>query len=132
VVVEGKSSGIVAVRDQLISELQANSFSDEDIFAVHLAVEEAFINGVKHGNKMDPTKQIKVDYLVDSDRIEVWVTDEGAGFDPDEVPDPRSGRNIYKSNGRGLLLMRSYMDEVEYNENGNTVHMVRFKEKPTL
>jgi serine/threonine-protein kinase RsbW len=57
------------------------------------------------------------------------VTDEGDGFDPGAVPDPRYGENLYKPEGRGLFLMRSYMDVVKFNERGNSVCMVKHKEK---
>ena len=57
------------------------------------------------------------------------MTDEGDGFDPQAVPDPRYGENLYKIKGRGLLLMRSYMDAVEFNERGNRVRMIRYKNK---
>ncbi|MHC4309639.1 MAG: ATP-binding protein [Planctomycetota bacterium] len=113
----------------MLTELKAKSFSEEDIFAVHLALEEAFINAVRHGNKMDPAKGIKIDYSVALDKVEVAVTDEGSGFDPKAVPDPRYGENLYKPEGRGLFLMRSYMDEIGFNENGNSVSMVKYKEK---
>jgi serine/threonine-protein kinase RsbW len=79
---------------------------------------------------MDAGKNIKVDYSVGSDKTEIIVTDEGDGFDPDNVPDPRLGENLYKTEGRGVLLMRSYMDEVKFEEHGNCVRMVRYKEKP--
>ncbi len=125
-------SAVVGLRKRILPELEANSFSEEDIFAVHLALEEAFVNAVKHGNKMDPAKEVKIDYSVGSDKFEISMTDEGNGFDPNVVPDPRYGENLYKPNGRGLLLMRSYMDVVEFNERGNGVHMVRYKEKPHL
>jgi serine/threonine-protein kinase RsbW len=92
-------------------------------------LEEAFINAVRHGNKMDPAKGIKIDYSVALDKVEVAVTDEGSGFDPKAVPDPRYGENLYKPEGRGLFLMRSYMDEIGFNENGNSVSMVKYKEK---
>ena len=132
VTVESTPSAIAGVCRRILSELEANNFSQEDIFAVHLALEEAFINAVKHGNKMDPDKEVKIDYLVDLDKIEIFMMDKGNGFDPDAVPDPRSGENLYKTEGRGLLLMRSYMDGVEFNERGNRVRMVRYKEKPRL
>jgi len=125
-------SAVVGLRKRILPELEANSFSEEDIFAVHLALEEAFVNAVKHGNKMDPAKEVKIDYSVGSDKFEISMTDEGNGFDPNVVPDPRYGENLYKPNGRGLLLMSSYMDVVEFNERGNGVHMVRYKEKPHL
>jgi serine/threonine-protein kinase RsbW len=95
-------------------------------------MEEAFINAIKHGNKMDAKKEVKIDYSVSSDKVEILMTDLGDGFDPDSVPDPRRGENLYKTEGRGLLLMRSYMDVIEFNERGNRVRMVRYKEKPRL
>jgi serine/threonine-protein kinase RsbW len=79
---------------------------------------------------MNPNKEIKIDYLVDVDRIEISMMDEGNGFDPEVVPDPRYGENLYKTEGRGLFLIRSYMDVVEFNKRGNCVRMVRYKEKP--
>jgi len=132
IVVDSKPSAIVGVCSKILSDLQSNCFSQDDIFAVHLALEEAFINAIRHGNKMDPTKKVKVDYLVGSDKVEVSLTDQGEGFKPGSVPDPRLGENLYKPEGRGLFLINSYMDEVTFNECGNRVHMVRFKEKPSL
>jgi serine/threonine-protein kinase RsbW len=128
-VIESKPTAIGSVRGQILSKLEANNFGGEDIFAVHLALEEAFINAVRHGNKMDSAKEIKIDYSVGPDKIEVSVTDEGEGFDPESVPDPRYGENLYKPEGRGLFLMRSYMDTVKFNERGNSVCMVKYKEK---
>jgi len=132
IVIESTPSTIVGVCERILSELEANNFSQEDIFAVHLALQESFLNALKHGNKMNAGKEIKIDYLLGSDRIEISMMDEGNGFDPDSVPDPRLGKNLYKTEGRGLLLMRSYMDVVKFNELGNCVHMVRYKEKPHL
>ena len=117
---------------EILSELKSRSFSEEDAFAVHLALQEAFMNAIEHGNDMDPSKHVKIDYLVNPDKIEISLTDEGAGFDPQAVPDPRCGKNLYKANGRGLLLIRSYMDVVEYTEQGNCLHLIRYKEKPRM
>lgn len=128
-VIESTSSALTIVRGGILSKLKANNFSEEDIFAVHLALEEAFINAVRHGNKMDQARGVQIDYSVAVDKIEVSLTDEGDGFDPDAVPDPRFGENLYKPEGRGLFLMRSYMDEVKFNERGNSVCMVKYKEK---
>ncbi len=103
--VESTSSAIVAVYKQILSELKANKYKQEDIFAVHLALEEAFTNAITHGNKMDSDKEVKIDYSVGLDKFEISMMDEGEGFDPSAVPDPRYGENLYKINGRGLLLM---------------------------
>jgi len=132
VVVESRPSAIGEVCRQILSKLQGNSFSEDDIFAVHLALEEAFINAVTHGNKMDPSKEVRIDYSVGADKVEISIADQGEGFDPQQVPDPRVGENLYKPDGRGLLLINSYMDVVKYNEKGNRVYMVRYKEKPEL
>ncbi len=129
-VVESKPSAVEKQWTWILPKLKAHNFNEEDIFAVHLAMEEAFINAVRHGNKMDPQKEVKIDYLVDEGKVEISMTDEGQGFDPDVVPDPRCGENLYKTGGRGLLLIRSYMDVVEFNNRGNRVRMVRYKERP--
>jgi serine/threonine-protein kinase RsbW len=132
VAVASKSSAIVGVCRRILSEIEAYGFDKEDIFAIHLAIEEAFINAIKHGNKMDPDKEVKIDYAISPDKVEIFVTDLGNGFDPNSIPDPRRGENLYKAEGRWLLLMRSYMDVIEFNESGNGVRMVRYKEKPRL
>ncbi|MDD5327362.1 MAG: ATP-binding protein [Phycisphaerae bacterium] len=132
IAVESTPSAINEVCRGILPSLEANNFSKEDIFAVHLALEEAFVNAIKHGNKMKPGKEVKVDYSVSSDKVEISITDQGKGFDPEDIPDPRLGENLYKNEGRGLLLMQSYMDVVEFNKSGNCVRMVRYKEKPRL
>ena len=131
-IVESKASAALAVCRRILSQLESNSFSQDDIFAVHLALEEAFINAIKHGNKMDPTKKVKIDYSVGWDKVEICLTDQGDGFDPDAVPDPRVGDNVYRPEGRGLFLINSYMDVVKFNEKGNRLYMARYKEKPPL
>jgi len=132
IVTKSRPLAIVKVCEQVLSDLEANGFSNDDIFAVHLALEEAFLNAIKHGNKMDPAKEVKIDYSVGLDRIEISMTDEGEGFEPASVADPRYGEGLYKLGGRGLLLMNSYMDMVKFNEKGNSLYMVRYKEKPHL
>ncbi|MCK4913085.1 MAG: ATP-binding protein [Planctomycetes bacterium] len=122
-------SAVSDVCKPVLAELEANNFSQEDSFAVHLAIEEAFLNAVRHGNKMDPAKKIKIDYLINTDKVEISMTDDGSGFNPKAVPDPRCGENLYKSGGRGLFLIESYMDVVEFNESGNSVRMIKYKQK---
>jgi serine/threonine-protein kinase RsbW len=132
IVVASTPSAVVDVFNQIQPGLQANGFSEEDIFAIHLSLEEAFTNAVKHGNKMEPSKAIKVDYSIDPDKVEICMTDEGEGFDPEVIPDPRYGDNLYKPAGRGMLLMRSFMDVLEYSKKGNSLRMIRYKEKRNL
>ncbi len=129
VVLASEPSAISGLCDQILGALAENGFCQDDVFAVHLAVEEAFLNAVKHGNKMDSSKTVKVEYLVDGEKIELKFTDEGEGFDLCGVPDPRCEGNLYKPHGRGVLLIRAYMDEVCYNDSGNCVKMVRYRDR---
>ena len=115
IVVESKPSAVTGVFQQIQAKLIDHNFGKDDIFAVHLTLEEAFLNAVKHGNKMDPSKKVKVEYSIDADKIEISITDQGSGFRPDAVDDPRFGENLFKPGGRGLLLMNSYMDMVKFN-----------------
>jgi len=127
VVIKSSRGAVEQLCRQLLDAAAAGDFDGDDIFAIHLALEEALLNAIYHGNKQDAGKQIKVEYFVTPAKFEVSITDEGVGFDPDVVADPRAEENLRKCCGRGLLLMRSYMDEVEYNETGNCVHMVKHK-----
>ena len=124
---ESKRDAVAQVYQAILSCLKSHNFSDDDIFGIHLAFEEAFVNCVEHGNKGDHTKKVTIKYQVDDEKIDIRISDEGHGFKPDEVPDPRENGNLYKACGRGLLLMRAYMDKVEYNDQGNEVHMVKYR-----
>ena len=130
IIVESKPSGLREPCQRLLSLLEEKGYTQDDMFAVHLALEEAFLNAVKHGNKMDPTKKVMLQYLVDDEKVEIRMADEGEGFDPRSIPDPRLGENLYRPEGRGLLLMTTYMDVVEYNKQGNALRMVRYRKRP--
>ncbi len=77
-----------------------------------------------YGNNSDPQKRVRVEVTVRVEEIAVRVTDQGVGFDPTTVPDPTLPDNISKSGGRGIFLMRSLMDEVRFNDQGNSVTLV--------
>jgi serine/threonine-protein kinase RsbW len=110
----------------LIEEaLIASAYSEHDIFSIKLALEEALVNAIKHGNQMDPDKRVFVTYRISATRFEIRITDEGEGFNPDDVPDPTAIENLERACGRGLLLMRGFMTEVEYHPPGNSVSMAK-------
>ena len=88
-------------------------FSEEQIDRLGMAVREAVANAVTHGNVYSADKRVHFSVEVDESRLVVSVKDEGTGFDPSEVPDPTLVENILKASGRGLLLMRALVDEVE-------------------
>lgn len=113
------------VQDQLVQLLQAAAFAEQEIFGIKLAVEEALVNAIKHGNQMDRAKQVRVTYTVRTDRFEIHIADEGTGFNPGEVPDPTAPENLERPCGRGLMLMRHYMSEVTFSPQGNVVRMCK-------
>jgi serine/threonine-protein kinase RsbW len=110
---------------EIEAALSAAAFGERDVFAVKLALEEALVNAIRHGNNLDPTKRVHVRYTVAPDRIDIRITDEGPGFNPEAVPDPTAPENLERPCGRGLLLMRHYMTEVEYSDCGRAVQMCK-------
>lgn len=89
-----------------------------------VGVTEALANAVLYGNRHDPDKTVRIEVAIDHHRVEVRVIDQGRGFDPETVPDPTTPENLEAPGGRGLFLIRHLMDEMEYNESGNSVRMV--------
>lgn len=90
-----------------------------------IALDEAFVNAVRHGNKNDPTKLLRVTAELSPKEACFTVEDEGEGFDVHEIPDPCDPANLFKTSGRGVLLIYNIMDEVEYNTQGNRVRMIK-------
>ena len=90
-----------------------------------IALDEAFVNAVKHGNKHDHTKLVRITADLSAKEARFTVEDEGEGFDVNAIPDPRDPENLFKTSGRGVLLMYNIMDEVAYNERGNRLTMVK-------
>jgi serine/threonine-protein kinase RsbW len=113
------------IQERLEQLLQERQVPDRDVFCIKLALEEALVNAIKHGNQFDRSKKVYVSYRLLDDRFEVAVSDDGPGFDPSDVPDPTAVENLERPCGRGLMLMRHYMSEVAYNSRGNGVTMSR-------
>jgi len=106
------------------------SFDDEAIAHVDLAVREALINAIKHGNRNLESMQVDVTFAIEADRFTVYIRDRGPGFEPSRVPDPRHSNHSLRPSGRGIFLMRSFMDEVEYSthpDGGSIVRMSKYK-----
>ncbi len=114
------------VEQRLLREVARRGYGEAAVFALKLAVEEGLNNAIRHGNGFDPKKKVRIEFDIDEHRAVVTITDDGAGFNPAVVPDPTADENIEKPCGRGIMLMRVYMDEVEYSVRGNQVRMVKF------
>ena len=109
------------VTDELLEQLGHHGWSPSDIFAIHLAAEEALVNAIVHGNKLDPTKKVQVSCEVGPELVRIRITDEGEGFDPGKVPDCTADDRLEMPGGRGVMLMKSFMTRIEYNAKGNSV-----------
>jgi serine/threonine-protein kinase RsbW len=94
-----------------------------------VALDEAFVNAVKHGNKNDPSKLVRITAELSASEARFTVEDEGQGFNVHEIPDPCDPANLFKTSGRGVLLIYNIMDEVQYNERGNRLTMVKRPEE---
>lgn len=110
---------------QVMKAVTEQGFSEEASFSIKLALEEAVVNAIKHGNRFDAAKKVTIRYLCNHNTFTISVRDEGRGFDPDDVPDPTKPENLTLPYGRGLMLMQAYMDRVEYSDAGNEVTMVK-------
>lgn len=116
------------VQDQIAFQLKRNHFEDCEIFSIKLALEEALVNAIKHGNQMDRSKKVRIHYRVSGERFDVRIEDEGHGFNPADVPDPLADENLERPCGRGLLLMRHYMTEVSFHPPGNRLIMCKVRQ----
>jgi serine/threonine-protein kinase RsbW len=111
------------VQDAIEQLLRDNHVGERDLFGIKLALEEALVNAIKHGNQMDRSRQVHIAYRVSPERFDIHIRDEGPGFDPADVPDPTAVENLERPCGRGLWLMRHYMTEVAFRGRGNDVQM---------
>ena len=116
-------SAIEGIQARIASELMDRSYGDSAAFAVRLAIEEALVNGFRHGNSGDLTKKVRFECRIDRDRIRIEVVDQGPGFNPEQVPDPTHESNLEMPSGRGIMLMKAYMSEVQFLAPGNHVRM---------
>jgi serine/threonine-protein kinase RsbW len=113
------------VQSAIMQRVIERRFDDESVFAIKLAIEEGIINAIKHGNKHDPGKTVTIDCKVSDTLFDITIQDQGVGFLRKDVPDPLAEENLEKSSGRGLLLIESYMNKVEYSDQGRRLHMTR-------
>jgi serine/threonine-protein kinase RsbW len=109
----------------LIERVAALGVIKPDASNLFIALDEAFVNAVKHGNKHDHQKLVRIIADLSTQEARFTIEDEGEGFSVADIPDPRDPENLFKSSGRGVLLIYNIMDQVEYNERGNRLTMVK-------
>lgn len=128
-VIPSELTQIPQVQKAILDQVTACGYTEDTIFAIRLAVEEALSNAIRHGNCGDPAKKVTVEFTVTPERTEIRICDEGCGFEPEALPDPTLDENLCRPHGRGVMLMHAYMNEVRFNQRGNCVTMVKIPEK---
>ena len=94
---------------------QMAGFDEDESLNIGLAVREGAINAIVHGNGSDPGLEVNITLTANDEGFTAHITDEGEGFDPDAEPDPTEGDNLLATSGRGLLLMRAFVDDIVYS-----------------
>ncbi|HET9527864.1 MAG TPA: ATP-binding protein [Pyrinomonadaceae bacterium] len=120
-------NGVLEYLQERVAKLGLIKLERSNLF---VALDEAFVNAVKHGNKSDPTKLVRITADLTPQEASFTVEDEGEGFDIKQIPNPCDPANLFRTSGRGVLLIYNIMDEVEYNAQGNRVKMVKRPDVP--
>jgi serine/threonine-protein kinase RsbW len=113
------------VQQQILDAAARHGFKEQCLFAIKIAVEEALVNAIKHGNKHDASKQVRIEAAIRPGQAEIVIEDQGSGFDRSSVPDPLAEENLEKPSGRGILLIESYMTQVSWDMGGRRVKMIK-------
>jgi serine/threonine-protein kinase RsbW len=111
--------------ETFVARIEAWGVTHDESLALRHSLHEAIVNAVRHGNGGDPSRHVRISYRFLQRDIFIEVEDEGCGFDRDSVADPTSEENRCRPGGRGLMMMRHFMNSVEYNDQGNCVTMRR-------
>jgi serine/threonine-protein kinase RsbW len=119
----------VEVADEISRRVTTTAgFSEDEREQIEMAIHESLINAIWHGNKNDESKQVWMRYQILEDRLEVRIRDQGEGFDINAVADPLQEENLLRVSGRGIFLIRSFMDEFrveKLREGGTEVTMIK-------
>ncbi len=114
-----------AILDYLMTRVERQGVVKPERSNLYVALDEAFVNAVKHGNKFNAQKLVRITAEISNQEASFTVEDEGEGFDVNSIPDPLDPENLFKTSGRGVLFIYNIMDEVKYNDRGNRLTMVK-------
>ncbi len=114
-----------SILDYLLKRVEKLGVIKPEQSNLFVALDEAFVNAVKHGNKFNAQKLVRITAELSSKEASFTVEDEGEGFDVNSIPDPLDPENLFKTSGRGVLFIYNIMDEVKYNDRGNRLTMVK-------
>jgi sigma-B regulation protein RsbU (phosphoserine phosphatase) len=116
--------------NEIMDQLKLYDLDNTTTYAVRLSLDESLANAFKHGNKGNEEATIEVSFLITQEKFCLSVKDAGRGFNYEALPDPTVEENLFKSHGRGVFLMRQLLDEVEFNEAGNEINIIKYFPRP--
>ena len=118
----------VDVAEEMVRKFaEENGFPEDEIHQIGMAVRESVVNAVVHGNCYSSQKKVTLAVESDRDRLTIKIQDQGVGFDPDEVPNPLANENIMRKSGRGLFLIRAFMDELHVKRLSEGMEVIMVK-----
>ncbi|MGB5848349.1 MAG: ATP-binding protein [Ignavibacteriaceae bacterium] len=122
--IESDPNNLITVEEFVNYFCKDVNLPDEKLANIFLAVTEATTNAIIHANKCDTNKIVTVDAYVENSKLIIKIKDEGEGFEPDNIPDPTEPENLLKDSGRGIYLMRVYMDDMKYIRTDSGMELV--------
>ncbi len=112
--------------DDVMRQIKEKVKSEQDLFQVRLCIQEALVNAVKHGNKLNSELKVQLDIEISDEFLEINIIDEGQGFNDQELEDPTEEKNLNKLSGRGVFLIKRKMDKVKFFDKGRGIKMIKF------
>lgn len=122
--IESDSRNLITVEEFINYFAVELNLKEEKINGLLISITEAITNAIKHGNKSDKNKLVFIDVIYDDEFITIKVKDQGEGFNPNIIPDPTHPDNLLKDSGRGVYLMKIYMDEIKFNKTDNGMETI--------
>ena len=123
--ISSELKNVKLVSAEILESLLPFNIASHDLLDIRLCLEEALINAIKYGNKLQPDLSIEITYSIENSILKITVLDQGKGFDHENLPDPTLEENLQELKGRGVYLIRRLMDEVIFNEVGNQITMIK-------
>lgn len=120
-VIKSETSELRNVEDFLHTTFEECKISKENFNRIYLCISEAVINSIEHGNKGDKNKNVSIELYCKKNKINVFIKDEGEGFDISKIQDPTCKENIRKESGRGIHIIKSLSDKLEYNNHEKSI-----------
>ena len=128
---ESTLASVDTVEQTAVDFARRAGFDDDTGMNIAMVAREAAVNAVVHGNKYDPAKSVDAVFELTADALIIRISDQGGGLDPDTIPDPLAPENLMRSSGRGVFLMKAFMDEVHFRQLEPGTEITLVKRRPS-